>query len=155
MRTTYRQIADRFDDEDGLPTDPTLTNQYYAAYDDFEIEDDHNPTCDQLEKEISDKVCRSFSDHDGSFQNTRPMSASTRSTTSNSLSRTIDPHKPSNANRQSKYLTTSQTMTTNARKTRHSSKSSIDEVNITLKDNPIRDAYGPLAKDRKITSLRA
>ncbi|CAF4339712.1 unnamed protein product, partial [Rotaria magnacalcarata] len=44
MRGTYRQIADQFGDEDGLPIDPTLTNQYYEAYNDFEKEDDFSPT---------------------------------------------------------------------------------------------------------------
>ena len=36
MRATYRQIADKFGDEDGLPSDPNLTNQYYEVYNDFE-----------------------------------------------------------------------------------------------------------------------
>ena len=35
MRGTYRQIADKFGDEDGLPIDPNLTNQYYEAFNDF------------------------------------------------------------------------------------------------------------------------
>ena len=154
MRTTYRQIADRFGDEDGLPTDPNLTNQYYAAYDDFEKEDDQSPTRDKLEKEVHDQVCRSFSDHDGSFRNSRAMSASTRSTTINSLSRTIDPHKPTNPVRQSQYVPASQTVISNARRARHAAKSAADENTIILKDNPNTDAFGPMAKNRKITSLR-
>ncbi len=152
MRGTYRQIADKFVDDDGLPTDPTLTNQYYEAYNDFEKEEDQSPTRDKREREFHDQVCRSFNGLDNSLKTQRLMSASQRSTI-NSLSRTIDPRYPSNNNRQSKYLTSSRTIAS-ARKSRTTSNTTIDDQNMTLKDNPTHDAFGPLAKDRKITSLR-
>lgn len=152
MRGTYRQIVDKFVNEDGLPTDATLTNQYYEAYNDFEKEDDHSPTRDKREKEFYDQVCRSFNGLNTTSNSQRTMSASQRSTI-NSLSRTIDPRLQGNMLRQSKYLTSSRTVAS-ARKPRTSSNTTIDDHNITLKDNPTHDAFGPLAKDRKITSLR-
>jgi hypothetical protein len=152
MRGTYRQIADKFGDEDGLPSDPNLTNQYYEAYNDFEKEDDHSPTREKHEKEFYDQVCQSFNGQETRLKNQRTMSASQRSTI-NSLSRTIDPRYPTNQIRQSKYITPSRTIAS-PRKQRNSSNSTIDDNNITLKDNPNHDAFGPLAKDRKITSLR-
>lgn len=153
MRTTYRQIADKFVDEDGLPTDPNLTNQYYEAYNDFENDDGHDPTREKHEKEFHDQVCRSFNDLGATLNSERIMSASQRSTI-NSLSRTIDPRYPTtNPIRQSKYLTSSRTVADD-RKRRTISNLTIDDNNTTLKDNPTHDAFGPLAKDRKITSLR-
>jgi hypothetical protein len=152
MRSTYRQIADKFGDEDGLPTDPNLTNQYYEAYNDFEKEDDQSPTREKHEKEFYDQVCRSFNGQETLLRNQRLMSASQRSTI-NSLSRTIDPRYPTNPIRQSKYLAPSRTIAS-ARKARPLSNTTTDDNNITLKDNPTHDAFGPLAKDRKITSLR-
>jgi hypothetical protein len=152
MRGTYRQIADKFVDEDGLPTDPNLTNQYYEAYNDFEKEDDQSPTREKREKEFYDQVCRSFNGQDNTLKNQRIMSASQRSTI-NSLSRTIDPRYPSNSMRQSKYLTSSRTIAS-TRKPQTSSNTTIDDHNMTLKDNPTHDAFGPLAKDKKITSIR-
>ncbi len=80
------------------------------------------------------------------------MSASQHSTI-NSLSRTIDPRYPTNPIRQSKYITPSKTIAS-TRKQKNLSNSTMDDNNITLKDNPTHDAFGPLAKDRKITSLR-
>jgi hypothetical protein len=152
MRGTYRQIADKFDDEDGLSSDPNLTNQYYEAYNDFEKEDDHSPTREKHEKEFYDQVCLSFNGQETTLKNQRIMSASQRSTI-NSLSRTIDPRYPTNPIRQSKYFTPSRTIAS-TKKQRNLSNSTIDDNNITLKDNPTHDAFGPLAKDRKITSLR-
>jgi recombination DNA repair RAD52 pathway protein len=148
MRGTYRQIADKFVDDDGLLTDPNLTNQYYEAYNDFEKEDDHSPTRDKLEKEFYDQVCRSFNGQNSTLKSQRTMSASQRSTI-NSLSRTIDPRYQSNPIRQSKYLTSSRTIASTRKQ-----PTTIDDHNMTLKDNPTHDAFGPLAKDRKITSLR-
>ncbi|CAF4481179.1 unnamed protein product [Rotaria magnacalcarata] len=80
------------------------------------------------------------------------MSAS-KSSTMNSLSRTIDERFTANQIRPSRYITSSRTIA-GATKQRTLSNRTIDENNSTLKDNPIRDAYGPLAKNRKITSLR-
>jgi hypothetical protein len=153
MRGTYRQIADKLGDEDGLPTDPNLTNQYYEAYNDFEKEDDQSPTREKREKDFYDQVCRSFNGQGTTLKNQRVMSASQRSTI-NSLSRTIDPRYPTNPPiRQSKYITPSKTIAS-VRKQRNLSNTTVDDNNITLKDNPNHDAFGPLAKDRKITSLR-
>lgn len=152
MRATYRQIADKFGDEDGLPSDPNLTNQYYEAYNDFEKEDDHSPTREKNEQEFYDQVCSSFNGLGTPLDSQRPMSASQRSTI-NSLSRTINPRHPTNPIRQSKYLTPSKTIAS-TRKQTTLSNSTIDDNNITLKDNPKNDAFGPLAKNRKITSLR-
>ena len=153
MRGTFRQIADKLIGDDGLPTDPNLTNQYYEAYDDFEVEDDHDPTRERREKEFHDQVCRSFNDLSSTSKSSRTMSASQRSTI-NSLSRTIDPRQQPQPMRQSKYLASSRTVAS-ARKSRTSTNSTIDDQNITLKDNPTNDAFGPVAKGRKITSLRA
>ena len=154
MRGTYRQIAAKFVDDDGLPTDPNLTNQYYEAYNDFEKEEDHSPTRERREKEFYDQVCQSFNGLNSTSKNERVMSASQRSTTMNSLSRTIDPrHPPQNPVRQSKYLTSSRTVPS-ARKQRPPANSTLDEHNITLRDNPTHDAFGPLAKGKKITSIR-
>ncbi|CAF1567429.1 unnamed protein product [Rotaria magnacalcarata] len=152
MRGTYRQIADQFGDEDGLPIDPTLTNQYYEAYNDFEKEDDFSPTREQHEKEFYEQVCRSFNGQERKNDRRRVMSAS-KSSTMNSLSRTIDERFTANQIRPSRYITSSRTIA-GATKQRTLSNRTIDENNSTLKDNPIRDAYGPLAKNRKITSLR-
>ncbi|CAF4850074.1 unnamed protein product, partial [Rotaria sp. Silwood1] len=152
MRTTYRQIAEKFGDEDGLPIDPTLTNQYYEAYDDFEKEDDYSPTRENDEKEFYDQVCRSFNGQETTQNRQRIMSASKNSTI-NSMSRTIDPRNISNQIRPSKYITSSRTIS-NSTKQKSLTNKTIDENNSTLKDNPICDAYGPLAKNRKITSLR-
>ncbi|CAF3404699.1 unnamed protein product [Rotaria socialis] len=152
MRGTYRQIADQFGDEDGLPIDPTLTNQYYEAYNDFEKEDDFSPTREQHEKEFYEQVCRSFNGQERTNDRRRVMSAS-RSSTMNSLSRTIDERFTTNQIRPSKYITSSRTVA-GATKQRTLSNRTVDENNSTLKDNPIRDAYGPLAKNRKLTSLR-
>jgi len=152
MRGTYRQIADKFGDEDGLPSDPNLTNQYYEVYNDFE-KDDYSPTREKHEKEFQDQVCRSFNDQETTITSQRAMSASQRSTI-NSMSRTIDPRYAANTTRQSRYLAPSRTMA-NSIKQKSSSNTSIDANNITLKDNPTHDAFGPLAKNRKITSLRA
>ena len=153
MRGTYRQLADKFVDDDGLPTDATLTNQYYEAYNDFEKEDDQSPTRDRREREFHDQVCRSFNGQDNSLKTQRIMSASQRSTM-NSLSRTIDPRYSSNAIRQSKYLTTSRTIGSARKQRTTTNTTTADDHNMTLKDNPTHDAFGPLAKDRKITSLR-
>jgi hypothetical protein len=152
MRGTYRQIAEKFGDEDGLPIDPNLTNQYYEAYNDFEKEDDFSPTREKHDKDFNDQVCRSFNGQEIQSKNQRPMSGSQHSTI-NSLSRTIDPRYPSNPIRQSKYITPSRTIASGT-KQRVLANSTNDENNTTLKDNPTHDAYGPLAKDRKITSLR-
>ncbi|CAF2918007.1 unnamed protein product [Rotaria sp. Silwood2] len=152
MRATYRQIADKFGDEDGLPIDPTLTNQYYEAYDDFEKEDDYSPTREHDEKEFYDQVCRSVNGQEIIPERQRIMSAS-RNSTINSMSRTIDPRNVSNQNRPSKYITSSRTIASTT-KQKPLTNRTIDENNLTLKDNPICDAYGPLAKNRKITSLR-
>lgn len=156
MRGTYRQIAAKFVDDDGLPTDPSLTNQYYEAYNDFE-QDDHSPTRDRREKEFHDQVCQSFNGSTSTSNNERAMSASQRSTTMNSLSRTIDPRHPapvqSNPVRQSKYLTSSRTVAS-ARQRRSQAISNLDEHNVTLRDNPTHDAFGPLAKSKKIASLQ-
>lgn len=154
MRGTYRQIADKFVGEDGLPTDPNLTNQYYEAYNDFEIEDDQDPTRERREKEFYDQVCQSFNELSSTSKSDRSMSASQRSTI-NSLSRTIDPRQQPQPMRQSKYLVPSRTVAS-ARKQRTSNNNSTsNDHNMTLKDNPINDAFGPLAKGKKITSLRA
>lgn len=153
MRATYRQIAEKFGDEDGLPIDPNLTNQYYEAYNDFEKEDDYSPTREQNEREFHDQICRSISCQEIAKDRQRAKSAS-QSSTMNSMSRTIDPHHKSSANRPSRYLAQSRTIATTSKQKSLSNKS-LDENNNTLKDNPICDAYGPLAKSRKITSLRA
>ncbi|CAF0969471.1 unnamed protein product [Adineta steineri] len=131
MRGTYRQIADKFGDEDGLPTDPNLTNQYYEVYNDFEKEDDFSPTREKHEKEFHDQVCRSFNGQGTTLKLNRSMSASQRSTI-NSMSRTINPHYAPNPIRQSKYVTSSR----------------------TIANNPTHDAFGPLAKNKKISSIR-
>ncbi|CAF4672042.1 unnamed protein product, partial [Rotaria magnacalcarata] len=68
---------------------PTLTNQYYEAYNDFEKEDDFSPTREQHEKEFYEQVCRSFNGQERKNDRRRVMSAS-KSSTMNSLSRTID-----------------------------------------------------------------
>ena len=80
------------------------------------------------------------------------MSASQHSTI-NSMSRTIDPRYPATTTRQSKYLAPSRTVA-NSIKQKNISNTTLDANNITLKDNPTHDAFGPLAKDRKITSIR-
>ncbi|CAF3958368.1 unnamed protein product [Adineta steineri] len=153
MRGTYRQIADKFGDEDGLPTDPNLTNQYYEVYNDFEKEDDFSPTREKHEKEFHDQVCRSFNGQGTTLKLNRSMSASQRSTI-NSMSRTINPHYAPNPIRQSKYVTSSRTIASGTKKKPLSSNTTIDENNITLKDNPTHDAFGPLAKNKKISSIR-
>ncbi|CAF0885342.1 unnamed protein product [Adineta ricciae] len=154
MRGTYRQIADKFGDEDGLPSDPNLTNQYYEVYNDFEKEDDYSPTREKLETDFQEQVCRSFNGLNTTLQSQRSLSASQRSTI-NSLSRTIDPHYAHNPTRPSKYLTSSKTMVNSTKKRRIPSSSILDENNTTLKDNPTHDAFGPLARSKKISSLRA
>lgn len=153
MRGTYRQIAERFVDEDGLPIDPNLTNQYYEAYNDFEKEDDYSPTREQNEKAFHDQVCNSFNGQQTMKQRLRVTSES-KNSTMNSMSRTIDERYAANPMRPSRYITSSRTMAGTTSKQRPLSNRTIDENNSTLKDNPICDAYGPLAKNRKITSLR-
>ena len=153
MRGTYRQIADKFGDEDGLPTDPNLTNQYYEVYNDFEKEDDFSPTREKHEKEFHDQVCRSFNGQDATLKSQRSLSASQRST--NSMSRTIDPRHVVSPARQARYLALSKTAAHATKKQRPPSSRTSDENNATLKDNPSHDAFGPLAKDKKITSIRA
>jgi hypothetical protein len=154
MRGTFRQIADQFVNEDGLPVDPNLTNQYYEAFNDFEKEDDHSPTREKREKDFYDQVCRSFNGNETRMRNQRIMSASPRSTI-NSMSRTIDPRYAITPTQRSKYLVSSRTITSSATKQKPVSHlRNDDNNNITLKDNPTHDAFGPLAKDRKISSMR-
>lgn len=171
MRVTYTQIADKFNKDIGLPTDPTLTNQYYAACNDFEQEDDQSPTRELREREFTEQIIRSFNGHQGSPKLERPLSVSERSTM-NSLSRTIDPRPGPNPTRQSRYLASSRTVSS-AKKSKTSSKSaahdgngfyntlsifmfSVDicSANTSFRDSPAYDAYGPMAKDKKIKSLR-
>lgn len=121
MRSTYKQIAAKFNKEVGLPTDPNLTNQYYEDCNDFEQDDDQSPTREKREREFTEQIIRSFNGHEGSPKSERPLSASQRSTM-NSMSRTIDPRQGGGANptRQSRYLASSRTMT-NARKSKTTS----------------------------------
>ncbi|CAF0733330.1 unnamed protein product [Rotaria sordida] len=154
MRATYRQIAEKFGDEDGLPIDPTLTNQYYEAYNDFEKEDDFSPTREHDEKEFYDQVCRSFNGQEATQNDRQRIMSASKNSTINSMSRTIDPRYTNNQIRPSKYITSSRTITSTT-KQKPLTNRTIDENTLTLKDNPNCDAYGPLAKSRKITSLRA
>ena len=170
MSGTYRQIADKFGNEDGVPVDPKLTDQYYEIYNDFEQEDDHSPTREIREKEFHDQVCRSFNGNEVSIKSQRSLPGSHNSTI-NSMSRTIDPRYPPKATRPSNYINSSRTIA-NAAEQKTSSRAPFHDSrftfliprhlrrlffavdNTTLKDNPTHDAFGPLAKDRKITSLR-
>ena len=115
MRVTYTQIADKFNKDVGLPTDPTLTNQYYENFNDFEQDDDQSPTREKREREFNEQIIRSFNGHEGSPKNERPLSAS-RGSTMNSMSRTIDPRQAGNRAHQSRYLASSRTLV-NTRKT--------------------------------------
>ena len=170
MSGSYRQIADKFGNEDGVPVDPTLTDQYYEIYNDFEQEDEHSPTREIREKEFHDQVCRSFNGNEVSIKSQRSIPGSQNSTI-NSMSRTIDPRYPPNPTRSSKYITSSRTMASSSKHKTSSHASVHDSTlislplghlrrlsfaldNTTLKDNPTHDAFGPLAKDKKITSLR-
>ena len=122
MRTTYRQIAAKFNTEDGLPMDPTLTNQYYEdACNDFEQDDDQSPTRERREREFHDQVCRSFNGTETSNKASR-----SQLTTINSMSRTIDPHHRPNPVRQSRYVASSRTIGS-GRKHKGSSKSAKDD----------------------------
>ena len=122
MRTTYRQIAAKFNTEDGLPMDPTLTNQYYEeACNDFEQDDDQSPTRERREREFHDQVCRSFNGTETSSKASR-----SQLTTINSMSRTIDPHHRPNPGRQSRYVASSRTIGS-GRKHKGSSKSATDD----------------------------
>ena len=150
MRGTYRQIAEKFGDEDGLPIDPNLTNQYYEAYNDFENEEDYSPTREQKEREFYDRVCRSFNGQETTTQDKRRRKSPTLTSTINSMSRTINPRNPM---RQSKYIAPLKTMT-DVSKQKSLSNKKFDNNSVTLKDNPSHDAYGPLAKNKKISSLR-
>lgn len=116
MRVTYTQIADKFNKDVGLPTDPTLTNQYYEGCNDFEQDDDQSPTREKREREFNEQIVRSFNGHEGSPRSERPLSASQRSTM-NSMSRTIDPRQGGNRAHQSRYLASSRTVTS-ARKSK-------------------------------------
>lgn len=90
-----------------------------------------------------------------SLKNTRTMSASQRTTTMNSMSRTIDPRSAANYQEQRPRKNHSPSRTLgSATRQRNSLNTSNDDYNVTLKDNPRQDAFGPLAKDIKINTLR-
>ena len=125
MRTTYRQIADKFNTEDGLPMDPALTNQYYEACNDFEQDDDQSPTRELREREFHDQVCRSFNGTEISSKAARSLLSTQRSTI-NSMSRTIDPHHRSNPGRQSRYVTSSRTIGSGTKQKRSSKSAMVD-----------------------------
>jgi hypothetical protein len=109
MRTTFRQIADKFTADDGLPIDHNLTNQYYEAYNDFEQDDDHSPTRDVREKEFNDQICRSFNGNATSTECPSMFSSSQRSA-SHVLSRTLESSSGVHSTRQSKYISSSKTI---------------------------------------------
>lgn len=125
LRTTFKQVAEKFGGE-----------EEESAY--F---NDRSPTRQK-----------------GSFKNSRTMSASQRSTTMNSMSRTIDPRIAANyqqQEQQTKYMSPSRTIGSATRQRTSLNASNDDYNNVTLKDNPRQDAFGPLAKDMKINTLRA
>ncbi|CAF3676409.1 unnamed protein product [Rotaria sordida] len=126
MRTTYKQIAERFDDEDDSKH---YNNQY----------NDHSPTREQDTNEMTSKTRRA-------------MSASQRSTM-NSLSQTMGPRHPANFNKDRKSKSPSRTIGNTTRQ-KASLNVAMDDANATLKDNPAQDAYGRFAKDAKINALR-
>jgi hypothetical protein len=132
MRVTYKQVAEKFGDEDE-------SSNY----------DRSSPTRES---------------------NTRTMSASQRSSM-NSMSRTIDPRYGVKYQEQVKSMSPSRTIGSASRQ-RASLNASTDDSksnilikfsivryfffidSATLRDNPRQDAFGPLAKDLKIQTLR-
>ena len=134
MRATYQQVAEKYGDEDESPSD------------------DRSPTRESNER---------------SWRNTRTMSASRRSTM-NSMSQTIDPRHAANHQQHTANISPARTLGSASRH-RAPANASLDdgtsnfESNLsffnllgaaTLRDNPRRDAFGPLAKDLKINTLR-
>jgi len=79
----------------------------------------------------------------------RVMSSSQRSTM-NSLSRTIDARFAAKPKSDVKPMSPSQTIGSLGQK----QKTFIDDNAGTLRDNPMKDAYGPMAKEKKIDDLR-
>jgi hypothetical protein len=137
LRGTYKQVADQFADEDNPQYNDNRSN-------------DRSPTRNKESK----------------YQ--RTLSASQRSI--NSMSQTIDPHHRANHHQELKNMSPARTLGS-ATRTRTSNNPSMDDgkfhLNQTnkiqlfnildstrLKDNPNRDAFGPMAKESKINNMR-
>ncbi|CAF1128788.1 unnamed protein product [Adineta steineri] len=89
-------------------------------------------------------------DSERTLTNQRLMSASQRSTM-NSMSRTIDPKYAAKPKQPIKNNSPGRTMGSMTRE-----RSTLEDRNsTTLRDNPKNDAYGPVARDMKIHTLRA
>ncbi|CAF2601961.1 unnamed protein product [Rotaria sp. Silwood2] len=126
MRATYKQVAERFGDED----DSKYYNNQF---------NDHSPT-------------RERETNEGTSKTRRVMSGSQRSTI-NSLSQTMSPNHPANFNKERKSKSPSRTIGSATRQ-KPSLYTSIDDTNATLRDDPTKDAFGRFAKDAKINTLR-
>ncbi len=138
LTRSYKQVAEEYGDDDGDDS------QYYNNR-----SNDRSPA----------------RDNERTLPSQRVMSASQRSTM-NSMSRTFDPRYPTKYQQQTKNISPAKTMGSMTRE-----KSSLDDgksslyrickiksfyilVGTTLRDNPNHDAYGPMAKDIKINTLR-